>query len=278
MTGRLTRERMLDATEAQVGLVRFALVGDGASSGRVPGADPATPVPSCPGWSVHELVAHLGTANWWGGSNVRAADPENRARGMRGVLESAPPATEGVAALAEWYAGLADEMIATYAAADLDAPAWTFAGPGRAEYWLRRMLHETAVHRWDLESALGGPDSTTPLPEDIAVDTVDEFCTAMRPLTAALGPALPVALRLRAVLQAPEGLATGAEPVGASDPGVDLEWIVPGAEDAPEAQVVGPPETLALLLWGRVGSDAEGLEITGDRAALDAAVEVGLAT
>ena len=116
MTGRLTRERMLDALEAQVGLVRFALAGDGAGTA----ADLAAPVPSCPDWTVHALVAHLGTANWWGGANVRDANPDARARGMREVMESAPPATEGAAALAEWYAGLAVDAVETYADTDPD--------------------------------------------------------------------------------------------------------------------------------------------------------------
>lgn len=272
MTGRLTQVRMLDALEAQVGLVRFALDGDGSGFE----ADLTAPVPSCPDWTVHDLVVHLGVANWWGGANVRQADTDSRARGMRGVMESAPPATEGAAALAGWYAELAVVAIDTYTDADPDAPAWTFAGPGRASYWLRRQLHETVIHRWDLENTLHGAVGTTPLPEDVAVDTVDEFCTAMRPLMALRGGELPVTLRVRATLQAPEGLATGAEPVGAVDPGSDLEWEVPGVEGAPVAEVAGPPETLALLLWGRVGADAPDLEVAGDRAALDAALEAGI--
>lgn len=270
MTGRLTRERMLDAIEAQAGLVRFALSDDAA--------DLATPVASCPGWTVHDLVAHVGAANWWGGANVRNRNPEDRARGLGKALASAPAATDGPGALADWYAGITEELVETLAVAELDAPAWTFAGPGTAGYWLRRMLHETALHRWDLESALGGPAATTPLAEDVAVDTVDEFCTAMRPLMVALGEPPAVTIRVRAVLQAPEGLATGSEPVGSTDPGVDLEWVLPGADGSPEAQVVGPPETLALLLWGRVDAAEPDLEVTGDRAALDAALEAGLAT
>lgn len=268
MTGRLSRERMLDALEAQAGLVRYALAGEGV--------DLTAPVTHCPGWTVQELVAHLGTANWWGGANVRAADPENRARGMRETMESAPAASEGAAALGDWYAGVAEEMTTTFDEADPAAPAWTFAGPGRADYWLRRQLHETAVHRWDLEEALGGAAATTPLPEDVAVDTVDEFCTAMRPLMAAVKGPAGVTIRLRAVLHAPEGLATGAEPVGAADPGTDLEWTIPGADGAPGVEVTGPPEALALLLWGRARTDSSDLEVTGDRQALDAALEAGL--
>lgn len=272
MIGRLTRDRMLDALEAQVGLIRYALVGDGSG----PEVDLATPVPSCPAWTVHDLVAHIGTANWWGGANVRDANPDARARGMRAVMESAPSATEGAAALAGWYADLAVDALEVYTAADPDAPAWTFAGPGRAEYWMRRQLHETVIHRWDMEKALQGSSGTTPLPEDVAVDTVDEFCTSMRPLMALLGGELAATLRVRAILQAPEGLASGSEPVGAVDPGSDLEWLLPGVDGAPEVEITGPPETLALLLWGRVAADAPGLEVTGDRAALDAVLEAGL--
>lgn len=272
MIGRLTRDRMLDALEAQVGLIRYALVGDGSG----PEVDLATPVPSCPAWTVHDLVAHIGTANWWGGANVRDANPDARARGMRAVMESAPSATEGAAALAGWYADLAVDALEVYTAADPDAPAWTFAGPGRAEYWMRRQLHETVIHRWDMEKALQGSSATTPLPEDVAVDTVDEFCTSMRPLMALLGGELAATLRVRAILQAPEGLASGSEPVGAVDPGSDLEWLLPGVDGAPEVEITGPPETLALLLWGRVAADAPGLEVTGDRAALDAVLEAGL--
>lgn len=269
MTPRLTRERMLDALEAQTGLTRFAL--------SAPDADPAARVPSCPEWTVHQLVTHVGAINWWAGATVRDADPAVRSRGLRQAMDSAPPAAEGAAALADWYAARADEMLETLTAADPATPVWTFSGPGRADFWLRRQLHETAVHRWDLEAALGGSSATTPFPQDVAVDTVDEFCTVMRPHAAAARPPLAVTIRLRAVLHAPEGLAAGAEPVGAADPG-GLEWELTGVAGSPEVEVTGPPETLALLLWGRVGADDPGLEITGDRAALDVALEAGLST
>jgi len=52
MSAGLDRERMLDAIEAQAGLVRFALTGDGdggdGSDGAGGGADVGAPVPSCP--------------------------------------------------------------------------------------------------------------------------------------------------------------------------------------------------------------------------------------
>ena len=261
MSAGLDRERMLDAIEAQAGLVRFALTGDGddgdggdGSDGAGGGADVGAPVPSCPDWTVHDLVVHLGTANWWGGANVREANPEGRARGMREVMESAPPASAGADALARWYADLVVVANKTYTDADLDAPAWTFAGPGRAGYWLRRQLHETAIHRWDLEAALRGVAGTTPLMDDVAMDGIDEFCTALRPVLDLVKPPLPVTIRLRAG---------------------DREWSLRGAEGTGEVEVAGTAETLLLFLWGRVGRDAD-LEVVGDVAGLDAALEVGL--
>ncbi|MGN0102009.1 MAG: maleylpyruvate isomerase family mycothiol-dependent enzyme [Dietzia sp.] len=278
--GRLTRARMLDALEAQVGLVRFALAGDGL--GASADADVTAAVPSCPDWTVHDLVAHLGTINWWAGETVGAATPDARTRGMGAVQRSAPPATDGAAALADWYARIADEMLATLADTAPDAPAWTFSGPGRADFWLRRQLHETTIHRWDVEAALHGPAATTPVAEDVAVDGIDELCTVMRPHFSPRTAALPVTLRLRARPHAGDaaagptgGLAAGAEPVGAGALGA-LEWELTGPPDGGEVEVAGPPETLALLLWGRVRADAPDLEITGDRAGLDAALEAGL--
>ncbi|PTM87878.1 maleylpyruvate isomerase family mycothiol-dependent enzyme [Dietzia psychralcaliphila] len=271
MSARLTRERMLDAIEAQVGLVRFALAGGGDSVV----VDLAAPVSSCPDWSVHDLVTHLGAVNRWGGVTVRDGNPHERSRGLGEAMKSAPPATAGSGALADWYADMASGMLETFTETDVDAPTWTFGGPGPAAFWLRRQLHETALHRWDLENALGGPSATTPLPQDVAVDTVDEFCAVMYPHKGSRGP-LPVTIRLRAVLHAPEGLATGAEPVGASALGTDLEWVLTGADGSAEVEVSGAPESLALLLWGRVGADDPGLEISGDRAGLEAALEAGL--
>ena len=83
MTSRLAYSRMLDALEAQVGLVRYALAGDGLGTG----ADVTAPVASCPGWSVHDLVVHLGAVNWWGAATVREATPDTRTGGRGAVMD-----------------------------------------------------------------------------------------------------------------------------------------------------------------------------------------------
>lgn len=119
---RLTHARMLDALEAQVGLVRFALAGDGSAGSGSGAADVTAAVPSCPDWTVRDLVAHLGTVNWWAGQTVRDATPDARTRGMSAVQRSAPPAADGAAALADWYARIADEMLRTLTDTAPDRP------------------------------------------------------------------------------------------------------------------------------------------------------------
>jgi mycothiol maleylpyruvate isomerase-like protein len=103
------------------------------------GGDLAAPVPTCPGWSVGDLVEHV-------------------ARGFRTVVdkEAESPDLLPAAALEQAYAALA----AAFA-----------QRPDR--FWIRRMAQEAAVHRFDAELALGAP--LTPFPEDFAVDAIGEM-------------------------------------------------------------------------------------------------------
>ena len=57
--------------------------------------------------------------------------------------------------LLDWFTDGADELMATFADSDLDVIHPTFAGPRPGAWWLRRQALETAVHRWDVQHALG---------------------------------------------------------------------------------------------------------------------------
>ena len=61
-----THDRCCDAVEAEV--ARFADV--------VRGTDPSTPVPTCPDWTVAELVRHAGAVHRWAGQMVAALAQE----------------------------------------------------------------------------------------------------------------------------------------------------------------------------------------------------------
>jgi uncharacterized protein (TIGR03083 family) len=116
-------------------------------------AGPDAPVPTCPEWTVRDLVRHLGDAH--GLALAALAEPVG---GSRPAVP--PPADDSwAAALARWddtRARLLDRLAATPA----DAPCWTFPSCGEtAAFWLRREVHETAIHRLDAEYAAGTADA-----------------------------------------------------------------------------------------------------------------------
>ena len=123
------------------------------------------PVPSCPGWSVADLVRHTGRVHHAVAERVRTGALE---RGAPLQLEMPPGAH-----LAGWLEEGAEALARVLAAADPDAPAWNWSvGPQRAGFWPRRMAQETAVHRWDGQAAHGRPES---IEAGLAVDGVDEL-------------------------------------------------------------------------------------------------------
>ena len=122
------------------------------------------PVPTCPEWNVETLVRHSSRPLLWSTANVEAggemATPDQ--------LERAP---KGEAAL-PFFRAAAATCVAALGAAGPEAPAWGWAGDGRAAFWARRMAHEMAMHRYDAQSAAGSPQ---PIDGELAADGIDEF-------------------------------------------------------------------------------------------------------
>jgi uncharacterized protein (TIGR03083 family) len=127
------------------------------------GADAA--VPSCPGWDMASLVGHVAAVHRWVTGMVATR------AGERGPFPE-PPA--GWDALLEWYRAGADELVRTLEAADPAAPVWNWRdrAPAPVAFWHRRMAHETAMHRWDAQLAVGAP---SPVEAALAADGVDEI-------------------------------------------------------------------------------------------------------
>lgn len=71
-----------------------------------------------------------------------------------------------------WYEGQLEEMVEALRDADPNTPVWTFTTGGTIAFWVRRMLIETGVHRWDAQQALEDPDD---LPEEVSEAGLDEF-------------------------------------------------------------------------------------------------------
>ena len=127
-------------------------------------APPETPVLSCPGWTVSDLAHHLTRVYVWARTVVTAGTASRPER-----HDPEPPA--GLTP-AQWYGQEYERLLTLFEALDPEAPAWNFAPqPKKAAFWPRRMAHETAVHRWDAQLAIGagekGHDRGTSLPGDL---------------------------------------------------------------------------------------------------------------
>jgi len=194
-------------------------------------------VPGCPDWTVRELTQHLGSVYRFHNRHV--------ARGVTDPPEEFAAELPADDDLLAWFDDSVDELLITLRSTDLDSPAWNWAPhtPQVAAFWPRRMALETAVHRWDAESAhheAGGFDV------DIAVDGIDEMLTVVGP--AQPDPDSPTGT---AVLRTTD---TGDEWAVQLGPGrFDLLPDIPGE---PDAVLEGTSTALLLAIWGR------GAEIT----------------
>lgn len=130
------------------------------------------PVPTCPDWTVRDLVAHQGMVHRWAAALLRGEkDVEPDAIEAAGRTEPDPLEwlRDGVIELAEAL---------TAAPADVRAPVFLNDAPAPREFWARRQCHETTVHAVDAMSAALGrhPDpSETWIGTDLAVDGIDEL-------------------------------------------------------------------------------------------------------
>ena len=127
-----------------------------------------TPLPTCPGWDVAELVNHLGVMYSRVGLVVSARQMAAPDR------DGLPTAPDGEARLG-WLAEQRTAVLAALETADEDALVWnwTVDSPAPTSFWSRRLTHETLIHRVDVELAQGfEPAHAYP---EVAADTVTEF-------------------------------------------------------------------------------------------------------
>jgi uncharacterized protein (TIGR03083 family) len=128
---------------------------------------PAADVPTCPDWTVADLTRHTGQIHRW----VTVIIETEAAARMPFPDVDSPWASAG--GWAQWVDDGAVPLLDALRSAGPLTPVWSW-GPGRTSgWWARRMLHETTVHRADLELAVGiaEPD----IDPVVAADGIDEF-------------------------------------------------------------------------------------------------------
>jgi uncharacterized protein (TIGR03083 family) len=216
--------------------------------------EPTTPIPTCPDWTLANLVAHVGGGHRWSAAMVadRATEFLDRAH----VPDFQPP--DDVDRAAGWLRDSARLVIAAVDATGPHVPIWTPFGALRpAEWWIRRRLHEATAHRADALLALGRPVTIDP---EVAADGLSEL----------LGLIAMGSQRFRTPLD--DGTSAHLQ---ATD--TDTAWSIRRSgdtiawtdEQTPASVTIrGTAVNLFLLLLRRIPADDPGLEISGDRAVL----------
>src|SRR5829696_9307196 len=128
----MTRDEYLSSIEADGG--RLASLDPGRLGQRVP---------SCPDWDLAQLLAHTSWVHRWVTYVVGLPEGNKPAR------DAVPVWSEGEGDVLAWYRWGLDALLDALRSTPPDKTVFTLAGPQPASWWVRRMAHETAVHRWD---------------------------------------------------------------------------------------------------------------------------------
>ena len=226
-------------------------------------SDMEAAVPSCPGWSIADLVHHLAEVQHFWGSIV-----EGRLDDPGGVEPKDRPANEELVGLFDDARQLLEEALA---GADADHRCWSWSEAGGTVGWVaRRQHHEAAIHLADLQLANGRQPQ---LLRDTAVDGITEMIDVMLgdfPAWMSYDPRWLVEIDVDefdvATLMT-VGLLSGTGPESGK---VYLD--LPGARRAeyglPDAIISGPAEAMDLWMWGR--GPVDDLTVTGEGEAVEA--------
>ncbi|WP_406859517.1 maleylpyruvate isomerase family mycothiol-dependent enzyme [Streptomyces sp. HUAS MG47] len=222
-------------------------------------ADPATPVPTCPGWTLAHLTRHVGSVHRWAGHLVGTRSTTRvRAADLPLDLPEDPAAYPG------WLAASAHSCLGTLRNADPDTGLWSPGGDPHVRYYPRHLLAELLVHLADAELALGGGPG--PIEPSHAADGIDHFLSNAAHLPWVAEPIAQLG-RDGAVLRLEAG-DTGAV-WNVTLGGGGFAWRRTAEGDA-TATVRGDVADLLLFVHGRYETENPRLAVTGDRGLLDA--------
>jgi len=222
-------------------------------------APPDAPVPSCPDWTVTDLVHHLGSCYEWVTALVERGGTE------RPELRAHPVDVPGGAAALAWWQMRYDTLVSTLDATDPEAPLWNWAPQSKkAVFWHRRMAHETAVHRWDAQMALlaGGE----PIEAKLAADGISEVLDTWLPAGRRQNGERPHGVVQLFAADADQEWLVRLRGEGVAL--LDTDTILDTDEPPARVQAEGTASDLLLALYGRVGFDV--LVVSGDPTLLTA--------
>ena len=225
--------------------------------------DQGLPIPTCPEWTLRQLGTHVGRAHRWAAEIARTRS--DAFIPFREVPDGKLP--DDRAEQRAWLHSGATRLVAAVREAGSDL-VWSFAGPAPAGYWIRRMAHETLVHRADAQLAAGAEPEPVIDPE-IAADAIDEWLTLLT------GGILGNAGDPTNALPDGAGLHIHATDAGLGGRG---EWTIrhdaggltvePGHSKG-DAALTGPTASLLLVLMRRRPVPDPAVTVYGDSAVVD---------
>ncbi|MDQ2728983.1 MAG: maleylpyruvate isomerase N-terminal domain-containing protein [Actinomycetota bacterium] len=187
-------------------------------------------IPSCPEWSMADLVWHVSVvADFWRQLvDGTVASPDDVRRGDR-------PADSDLVAS---YRAVLDRLVTTLAAADPAAEVWTWSTDHRAGFIQRRMAQELTVHSWDGHH---GRSVEQPIDAAVAVDGVEEFLEFFLPQIHVVDVGDGIHLHSTDDNDGGEWLIRVE----------DGAWVTEHRHAKGAFAARGPASDLLLLLWGR---------------------------
>ena len=215
-------------------------------------------IPSCPGWTMRDLVRHLSEIHLWAAARVAGRASKLWPDDISEHTESWPelavfwPDDDD---LIDWYLETNANLVrALEVASPTDDMPTFLPAPSPLAMWARRQAHETAVHRFDAEDATGAGSGFEPA---FAADGIDEMVSGFAPRASEFPTETTRTMVVHAadtaddwhLTLAPDGITT-----------------VRGNGPA-DVTLTGAASDLYLSLWNR-GDDSR-LAIQGDRDLLD---------
>jgi len=217
-------------------------------------------VPTCPEWTLFDLVHHLGGVHRRWAAVVAAGPAAARPAGT--APEAAPAAPREREALPAWSAESTAQLLSALREAGPDRGCRTWWGasesPQTAGAVARHQVQEAAVHAYDAQITAGAPQ---PLPDEVALDGVDEFLSTCCATTSAW-PHEAAAVDYHAAEGRSWRLSLAAD--GARITCLPSPVTLSGeGTEAAAAAARGTAGELVLTLYGRIPVDS--LELDGDR-------------
>jgi uncharacterized protein (TIGR03083 family) len=212
------------------------------------GADPELGVPSCPGWSIADLVWHLGEVHWFFATDIelRASDPEQ-------IEKDKPERPPDYSELLAFGRSQLDRMISLLEQTGDATPVWTWAlqeSDHNVGFIRRHQVQEAAVHRWDMQKA-ANQSPPDPIDPESAADSIDEYFTISLPWVVNESKPLPGSVHLH---------CTDTDGEWFIHPSGRVERIHAKADVA----LRGTASDLLLTLYTRV--DVSAVDIVGEEA------------